>query len=261
MPGTDRLLDAVADVAAEAGALARKRWQGDYKQWEKSPGNPVCEVDLELDMVIRERLRAIDPDAGWLSEETADSAERLLGVRTWVVDPIDGTRDFIRGRPGWCVSIALAEGGRILLGVLDAPARGERWCAEAGKGAWRNGQRLHVRDRPRLSGARVPADTLPKTDADLIGVSRPNSIALRIAMLAAGEVDLVATLRWGKEWDIAAAVLIADEAGAVVTDALGQPLRFNSTKAEAFGVLASVPGIHAAAVARLAERAEKARRR
>lgn len=261
MPGTETLLDAVADVAAEAGALARKRWHGDYKKWEKSPGNPVCEVDLELDRFIRERLRAIDPDAGWLSEETKDSAERLLGVRTWVVDPIDGTRDFIRGRPGWSVSIALAEGGRILLGVLDAPARGERWCAEAGKGAWRNGERLHVRDRTELSGARVPADTLPKTDADLIGVPRPNSIALRIAMLAGGEVDLVATLRWGKEWDIAAAVLIAEEAGAIVTDALGQPLRFNSTKAEAFGVLASVPGIHAAAVARLAERAEKAKRR
>ena len=77
-------------------------------------------------------------------------------------------------------------------------------------------------------------------------------------MLAPGEVDLVATLRWGREWDIAAAVLIAKEAGAMVTDALGRPIRFNSTRAEAFGVLASVPGIHQPAVQRLWERAMKA---
>jgi myo-inositol-1(or 4)-monophosphatase len=255
---TESLLKRVGAIAAEVGAMARWRWQGEFKRWEKTPGHPVCDVDLEADALLRERLAKLDPDAGWLSEETADSAERLLGTRTWVVDPIDGTRDFIRGRTGWAVSVALVEGGRVLLGVLDAPARGQQWRAEAGKGAWLNGKRLHVHDRDELPGARVPADTLPKTDADLVGVPRPNSIALRIAMLAAGEVDLVATLRWGSEWDIAAAVLIAQEAGAMVTDALGRPIRFNSTRAEAFGVLASVPGIHQAAVQRLWTRAMKA---
>jgi myo-inositol-1(or 4)-monophosphatase len=255
---TDGRLDAVGAIAAETGALALKRWQGDYKRWEKVPGHPVSEVDLECDALLRKRLSALDPDAGWLSEETADSAERLLQSKAWVVDPIDGTRDFIRGRTGWAVSVALVEGGKVRLGVLDAPARGQQWRAEAGGGAWLNGQRLRVSDREELPGARVPADTLPKTDADLIGVKRPNSIALRIAMLAAGEVDLVATLRWGREWDIAAAALIAQEAGAIVTDALGRPIRFNSTSAEAFGVLASVPSIHQAAVQRLFVRALKA---
>lgn len=255
---TESLLDQVGAIAAEAGALARTRWQGDFKRWEKTPGHPVCDVDLEVDALLRRRLFELDPEAGWLSEETADSAERLLQSRAWVVDPIDGTRDFLRNRGGWAVSIALVEGGKALLGVLDAPARGQQWRAEAGKGAWVNGQRLRVADRDELPGARVPAETLPKTDADLIGVPRPNSIALRIAMLAAGEVDLVATLRWGSEWDIAAAHLIAQEAGAIVTDALGRPIRFNSTSAEAFGVLASVPGIHQAAVQRLWSRAMKA---
>lgn len=258
MAETSALLDAVGAVAAEVGAMARRRWAGEFKRWEKSPGNPVCEVDLEADALLRTRLQALEPEAGWLSEETADSAERLLGHRTWVVDPIDGTRDFIRGRTGWAISVALVEGGRAILGVLDAPARDQQWRAEAGKGAWLNGRRLRVADRTSLPGARVPADTLPKTDADLVGVARPNSIALRIAMLAAGEVDLVATLRWGREWDIAAAMLIAEEAGAIVTDALGNPIRWNSTRAEMFGVLASVPGIHAAAVERLAARAAKA---
>ena len=255
---TSDLLDHVGRIAAEAGAMARWRWQGEYKRWEKVPGHPVCEVDLEADALLRARLSALDPEAGWLSEETVDSAERLLQSRAWVVDPIDGTRDFIRGRSGWAVSVALVEGGKVRLGVLDAPARGQQWRAEAGKGAWLNGKRLRVSDREELPGARVPADTLPKTDADLLAIERPNSIALRIAMVAAGEADLVATLRWGREWDIAAAALIAQEAGAIVTDALGRPIRFNSTKGEAFGVLASVPGIHQAAVQRLWDRAMKA---
>lgn len=255
---TSELLEQVGAIAAEVGAMARWRWQGEYKRWEKTPGHPVCEVDLEADAMLRDRLSRLDPEAGWLSEESVDNAERLLQSKAWVVDPIDGTRDFIRGRAGWAVSVALVEGGRVRLGVLDAPARGQQWRAEAGKGAWLNGKRLQVADRDELSGARVPADTLPKTDADLVGVPRPNSIALRIAMLAADDVDLVATLRWGREWDIAAAHLIAQEAGAIVTDALGRPIRFNSTSGEAFGVLASVPGIHQAAVQRLWDRAMKA---
>nr|WP_299595563.1 inositol monophosphatase family protein [Sphingomonas bacterium] len=252
----ESLLDAVSAATAEVGRMVHGRWQGgNYRRWEKVPGHPVCDVDLEADAMLRESLTAIDPEAGWLSEETADSAERLTRTRLWLVDPIDGTRDFLRGRPGWCISVAMAEGGRPLIGVLDAPARREHWRAAAGDGAWRNGERLRVSDRKTLPGARVPADTLPRADADLVPVPRPNSIALRIGMVAAGEVDLLATLRWGNEWDIAAAALIAEEAGAMVSDARGNPLRYNSTRGDAFGVLATAPAIHAAAVDRLRERA------
>ena len=106
-----------------------------------------------------------------------------------------------------------------------------------------------------FAGARVPTDSLPRVDSDLVAVAKPNSIALRIAMVAAGEADLVATLRWGYEWDIAAAILIAAEAGATVSDAFGKPLFFNTPSAQAFGVLATTPGIHADAVDRLADRA------
>lgn len=252
---TPQLAQEIAAIAAEAGRLAMDRWGTNFQCWEKSPGNPVCSVDLEVNVMLRQRLEALLPDAGWLSEETIDNAGRLGLERLWVVDPIDGTRDYLRERPGWAVSIALVEHGRPVIGVLDAPARGEVWSAEVGKGAWRNGQRLHVAERSQLAGARVPADQLPKVDQDLVMVARPNSIALRMAMVAAGEADLVATLRWGHEWDIAAAALIAGEAGAVVTDALGGPLMFNTPAGEAFGVLTTSPGIHAAAVERLAERA------
>src|SRR5690606_13089030 len=94
-------------------------------------------------------------------------------------------------------------------------------------------------------------------DLDLTVVEKPNSIALRIAMIADDRADLVATLRWGFEWDIAAAALIAREAGAAASDAFGAPLSYNKRDPRAFGVLVTAPGIHQAAVERLAERAAK----
>ena len=245
----------VARIAEEAGRIAASRCGGDYQRWEKSPGNPVCDIDLEVDTFLNGQLRRLDPDAGWLSEETLDFSDRIERRRLWVIDPIDGTRDFLRERPGWCVSVALVEDRVPVLGVLAAPARGELWTASRGQGSWRNGERLRVSPRAELAGARVPADQLPAADRDLVAVARPNSIALRIGLVAAGEADLVATLRWGFEWDIAAAALSAEEAGATVTGALGQPLAFNTASGEAFGMLAATPGIHAAAVERLRERA------
>jgi myo-inositol-1(or 4)-monophosphatase len=248
------VLEEVSRIAAEAGRIAASRCGGAFERWEKAPGNPVCDIDLEVDAFLREKLGKVDPDAGWLSEETLDLSDRIERRRLWVVDPIDGTRDYLGGRNGWAVSVALVEDRRPLLGVLDAPARGEHWTAEKGKGARRNGKRIAVSGRTEFAGSRVPTDQLP-ADSDLVAVAKPNSIALRIALVAAGDADLVATLKWGFEWDIAAAALIASEAGATVSGALGQPLAFNTASGEAFGVLVATPGIHAAAVERLRERA------
>ena len=249
------MLEEVARIAEEAGRIAAARRGTGYRTWEKVPGHPVCDIDLEVDAFLRGRLQALDPEAGWLSEETLDASDRIERRRLWVVDPIDGTRDYLRDRPGWCVSVALVEDRVPLLGVLAAPMRGELWTAGRGRGARRNGALLRASNRSRLPGARVPADQLPEVDSDLVSVAKPNSIALRIALVAAGEADLVATLKWGFEWDIAAAALIAEEAGAAVSGALGQPLAFNTASGEAFGVLVAAPGIHAAAVERLRERA------
>lgn len=246
------------DIAAEAGRIAMARWPGAghaLQVWDKSPGNPVCEADLAVDAFLKRELTRLLPAAGWLSEETADAPDRLDGGLIWLVDPIDGTRDYIRGRTGWAVSIALISAGRPLLAMLCAPARGEMWSAQGGQGAFRNEQRLIASTRTQLAGSRVPAASLPPADADLARVDQPNSIALRIAMVAADEADLVATLRWGWEWDIGAAALIAREAGAQVSDAFGAALAYNKRDPRAFGVLVSSPAIHAAAVARLADRA------
>jgi myo-inositol-1(or 4)-monophosphatase len=252
--------DRLDQIVRAAGDMALGLWPGHGhapQVWEKTPGSPVCDADLAVDSFLKRELGALLPSAGWLSEETVDHPERLERGLCWLVDPVDGTRDFVRGRPGWAVSVALVSEGRPLIGLLSAPARNEYWSAIAGQGATRNGIALRASTRTQLSGSRVPADSLPKADADLVTVDKPNSIALRIAMVGANEADLLATLRWGYEWDIAAATLIAREAGASVSDAFGQPLDYNKRDPRAFGLLVTAPAIHAAAVERLADRAAK----
>jgi len=254
-------------IMTEAGKMAMDQWHDagkTLKVWDKSPNNPVSAADIAVDRFLRPALAELLPAAGWLSEETVDVPDQRDGSLAWLVDPIDGTRDFIAGRRGWAVSVALVCAGRPLIGALYAPARalsesdtGEYWYAEAGQGAWLNDVRLMASRATRLPGARVPAQQLSIEDGDLIMVDQPNSIALRIAMVAANRADIVATLRWGYEWDIAAACLIAREAGAAVSDAFGQKLNYNKPDPRAFGVLVSAPAIHGAAVDRLAERAKR----
>ena len=222
------------DICVEAGQIARRMWPGDghrVKSWGKSDDSPVSAADLAVDSFLKTELGRLLPSAGWLSEETADDPSRL--------------------------ERALVSSGRPLLGLLVAPARGEVWTATAGAGARLNGVDIAASKRRVFPGARVPADSLPREDQDLTTVDKPNSIALRIAMVADDRADLIATLRWGYEWDVAAAALIAREAGAQVTDAFGQPLAYNKRDPRAFGLLVSAPAIHQAAVERLAPRAEK----
>lgn len=257
--------DRLEALVREAGRIALASWPGDGHEcevWDKGDDSPVSASDLAVDRFLKRELSALLPSAAWLSEETADEPDRLNRQLVWLVDPIDGTRDYIRGRDGWAVSVALVNANRPLMAALFAPSRrrgegGEFWWGEAGRGSFRNGERLVASARDTLPGARVPAHTLPKEDADLVAVAQPNSIALRLAMVAAGEADLIATLRWGFEWDIAAAGLIAREAGASITDAFGKPLGYNKRDPRAFGVLCTSPAIHPAAVARLEERARK----
>ncbi len=252
-------------IVREAARIAFSQWPGAghrVQSWHKGRGEPVCAADLAVDAFLKRELGALLPAAGWLSEETADSEARLDKRLVWLVDPIDGTRDFLRGRTGWAISVALVSEGRPLIGMLAAPARraaegGDLWSAVAGRGAYRNGERLAASKRREFAGSRVPADSLAKEDRDFAMVSKPNSIALRIAKVAADEADLVASLRWGFEWDVAAAALIAHEAGARVSDAFGKALAFNKRDPRAFGLLVSAPAIQAAAVERLAERATR----
>lgn len=249
------MIAATQDAAALAFTSWREGTAPDCKVWEKTKGHPVCDIDIKVDALLKERLAAILPEAAWLSEETVDDPVRLGARLLWLVDPIDGTRDYVRGRSGWCVSVALVADGQPVFAVMAAPVQGKLWVAAVGEGVTCNGERLSGSTRTEFPGSRVPADDLPKVDRDLVTVEKPNSIAMRMTMVGCDRADLVATLRWGNEWDIAAAHLVAQEAGAVVTDALGQPIVYNKREPHDFGLICCAPGIHEAAVERLADRA------
>ena len=257
----ERQLDRGAVVAAtqEAAELAFASWRDgaapDTKVWEKSRNNPVSDIDMAVDALLTTRLQAILPEAAWLSEETVDDPSRLDARLLWLVDPIDGTRDYVRGRSGWCVSVALIADGLPVFAVMAAPAEDKIWVAAVGEGVTCNGALLSGSTRQDFSGARVPAEHVPRVDSDLVIVNKPNSIAMRMTMVACDRADLVATLRWGNEWDIAAAHLVAQEAGGIVSDALGRPILYNKREPLDFGLICCAPGIHQAAVDRLAERA------
>ena len=247
-------------ILREAGRIAMNRWPGagnSVEVWDKGTNDPVCEADLEVDTFLKRELGALLPSAGWLSEESAENAERLDDRLVWVVDPIDGTRDFIRGRSGWAVSVALVSSGRSLIAALEAPAREESWRATAGRGATLNGEPRATSRREQLDGARVPANDLAKDDRGFTKVEQPNGSALRAAMVAAGQADLLATMRWGYEWDIAAATLIAREAGASVSDIFGQPLGYNKRDPRSFGLLVCAPTLREPAIEHFGQRARE----
>jgi len=134
---------ALADAALEAGKLALSMRAG-VKHWKKDANSPVSEADIAADRLLRERLAALAPAYGWLSEETADRPDRLAERRVWIVDPIDGTRAYLAGDPDWSVSVALVEDGRPLAAALYAPASEELFVASAAGGATRNGRPLRA---------------------------------------------------------------------------------------------------------------------
>jgi myo-inositol-1(or 4)-monophosphatase len=246
-----------AEIADNAGRIAMAAFGGNTRRWHKADGSPVSAADMAVNDYLKGVIAAARPDDGWLSEETADSADRLGRRRVWVVDPIDGTRDFLRGRTGWAVSVALVEDGAVTVAVLAAPAQQRLYAASAGAGATLNGRRLAVSGRTSLDGVRLPIDQA-NLDAAFwpspwpgTAVAKPNSLALRMAMLAADEADAWLEGRSIAEWDVAAASLILAEAGGTVTDRHGRPLAFNRPQPVIHGIAAATPGLHGEVVARL----------
>ena len=220
----------IREASAEAAALALRMQGEDVEAWQKGDGSPVSRADIAADRILRERLTAVRPDYGWLSEETMDNPDRLARSRVFVVDPIDGTRGYLAGGAEWCVAVALVEDGRPVLAALEAPARNERYWAAAGEGAWLNDRRLRIDCAADLAGARLAgtrraAERLGDLGADI--ATYIPSLALRLAMVAAGGLDGSIAHGGAKDWDLAAAELIVLEAGGAVTDAYGTSLAYN----------------------------------
>jgi myo-inositol-1(or 4)-monophosphatase len=231
--------DCLAAAAREAGALTlgffRLGAATSAEVQSKFGGSPVTEADLAADALLKRRLREAFPEAGWLSEETADDPERLERRALLVIDPIDGTRAFVAGDPRWAVSVALVVDGRPVAAVVHAPALDETYAAARGAGATFNEAPIAVAAGPRpilqAMGARLGAtvDIAPRVP----------SLAYRLCMVVSGAIHFAVAGANSHDWDIAAADLLLEEAGGRLADGSGERLLYNTTQIRRRALLAA----------------------
>ena len=238
-------LATLSDAMLRAGREALRLAAEGFETHTKKDQSPVTSADLAVNQILRESLSAAFPDDGWLSEETPDNSDRLSKKRVWIVDPIDGTRSFVRGLPEFCLSVALVENGLPTVAAIFNPSTGEFFSAIRGRG-------MRFDRRP---DAGQPPFTSP--DRPLVLVNpwelrvgrfqtlephvrcRPiGSIAYALALVAADQADAAVTLDGGNEWDIAAGVLLIEESGGRATTASGHPFTFNLADPRLQGTLA-----------------------
>jgi myo-inositol-1(or 4)-monophosphatase len=254
-PASDR--DLLVAAAREVGALLERGFGNHGDVRSKGAAGPVTDIDMAADALLKERLRAARPDYGWLSEETVDSPERLNHRRAFVVDPLDGTSAFIQGLDDFCTSLAVVEDGRPIAAAIFAPLRRKMYAAAEGAGTTCNEAPVATTDRAELAGARLIgkpgmfADRRWNPPWPEVRASHINAIALRLAMVAAGAFDGVFALGFKSEWDTAAGALLVSEAGGVITDPWGAPLRFNQLDPRAPGAVAAGPVLHAMLIEQL----------
>jgi len=240
-------LELLIEAARIAGGIARKYfYQDDVKAWDKSENNPVTEADIAVNNYLDDTLKSARPDYGWLSEETKDDASRHAAKRSFVVDPIDGTRAFIDGRPHFTVCLAVIEKGQPVAGVVYNPILEEMYEAELGGGAHLNGRPIQPSTRAEIKDCTLIG--YPRKFRRMgwpeMSVSIRNSMAYRVAMVAAGQRDGTVSFTPKSDWDLAAASLIATEAGAIITDLAGEGISFADKSTSKNGVICAGPQLH-----------------
>jgi myo-inositol-1(or 4)-monophosphatase len=243
-------------VVREAGAIAREIFNRACQTWAKKDGSPVTEADLAVNKYLSEHLRAARPDYAWLSEENEDDRSRFSAKRVFVVDPIDGTLAFVKRRPHFTVSVAVVEGNVPVAGAVYNPITDESYTAAKGEGARLNGTPIHVTGTNHLDNARLLASRATLTSPRWqtwpeMYVENPNSIAYRVALVAAGKFDAAITMAAIHDWDLAAADLILSEAGGVISSVEGVTPVYNQDTLVQPSVLAAGPALHAVLRARL----------
>jgi len=248
---------AVAEAAArEAGAIVKHYYDKPIEQVAKSDKgagrdeNWLTQADSESDELLKKRLLGAFPDDGWLSEETADTAERLGKSRVWIVDPLDGTREFTLHVPEFCVCVALVENGRPVVGVEYNPATDRLYSASLGGGTTMNGQPAHVSKTEHVALAQVLASRSEDKRGEwdpfkqYCHVVLTGSVAYKLAELSVGNGDATFTLTPKNEWDVCAGTILVEEAGGQVTGLDGNPLVFNQKSPLRPGMIASNRVLH-----------------
>ncbi len=236
-------------ILRKAGAIALKHFGTPVDAWDKSPGNPVSEADLAVNAFLYQHLMKNDAH-GWLSEESEDTPDRLSRPSLWIVDPIDGTRAFLRGNTYFAISVALVKDGRPIVGAIYKPATDDMYLAEKGKGAWLNKRPLSVSKEKKLTHSRMLADPTflkasrhwPQPWPEMKYVQVP-AISLRLTTLAEAGADSMVSIRPKSDWDLAAGDLILQEAGGICVDDKGTHLIYNRPKPSQPVLIATTPAL------------------
>lgn len=221
---------------------------GRIESVKKAGGDPVTEADVALDKVLKTML--LEPGEGWLSEETVDDRQRLNKRRVWIVDPIDGTREFIEGIPEWCISVGLSIDGQPTAAGICNPSADQLFLGATGAGVTLNGQPVSVSNSRSLEGIRILASRSElrkglwsRFDDEPFEVVPCGSVAYKLACVAAGLADATLTLAPKNEWDIAAGVCLIHAAGGQTQDLSGNRRRFNQPDPLLNGLLAGPKAI------------------
>lgn len=241
-------LKRIGQALSRAAEVLERFTPGEIAHRVKSKGDPVTEADEAVDAALRSSLP--QPGEGWLSEETVDDLSRLECARTWIVDPVDGTKEFVQGIPEWCVSVGLVEGDQPVAGGILVPSRDLTIVGSLETGVTVNGEPAQVRPHVGLDGVTVLASRSEVkrgewdrfSDAPF-GVEPMGSVACKMALVAAGLADATWTLVPKNEWDVAGGTALVRAAGGAVWRPDGQPLRFNQPKTLLPGLLATPAGI------------------
>lgn len=218
------------DAVKEAGSIAMKYFNKNFKTWDKGIDNPVTEVDYEINNFLQNKLCIDRKDYGWLSEESTDNLSRLTKRAVWIVDPIDGTRAFINNKPEFTICVALAVDTLPVIGAVYNPATNELYEAVKSQGAKLNGKPISVSSCTNLNSANLLAsrNIIKSLYSDTLKQFKfINSIAYRMVLVASGKYDATVTLSKKSDWDIAAANLIIQEAGGISTYKDGKLPEFN----------------------------------
>jgi myo-inositol-1(or 4)-monophosphatase len=225
-------LELLRTAAVTAGIIASSYFRRELKTWTKGDNAPVSEADIVLDKFLNSALTTARPTYGWLSEETADDLSRLEGDRCFIVDPIDGTRAFIKGEDSWSVSLSVVENGVPIAGVVFAPARDEMYEASLGGGARLNGAPIMRYTPPDRLAPLIPAPGAVHHELQALGLEYIRgpyypSLAYRLCQVATGKLDATVVRRGSSDWDIAGAAAILAECGIVLEDACNGAMRLN----------------------------------
>jgi myo-inositol-1(or 4)-monophosphatase len=248
-----RELTLAKKAARAAGEILRSYYKREgLKVGSKGHDNPVTQADLEADGAIKKLLRDPFPSYGWLSEETVDNDDRLKCRRVWIVDPLDGTKEFINGIPEFAVAIALIEDESPVLGVTYNPIKREMYWSARGAGCHLNTQRAKVTRTRTLTRATVLASRSEtgrgewKVFDGTMKVIPTGSVAYKLAMVAGGKADATFTRSPKSEWDIASGAALVAHAGGTITDIRGRALRFNQRDVKLEGLIADNGILHGA---------------